>query len=669
METIITTFQSKLDLFSGKDRRKIQAALNKAIELHGNQKRLSGEPYIIHPVSVASILIDMKMDAMTVMAALLHDTVEDTGYTLEELQNDFGEETARLVNGVTKISGVKLSKKNEQEAESIRKMLIAMTQDIRVIIIKLADKLHNISTVHFLPPERAKRFARECLDIYAPLAERLGISWMKSELEDLAFKELNPEAYNHIRQTVHEDVEKYRETLNRVQDEIKSEARKAGYKVTTSARTKHIYSIYRKTKRRHISLQEISDILGIRVICRTNQECYILMGLVHSLYTPIEGKFKDYIAMPKANKYQSLHTTVMVPNGLILEIQIRTEEMHNRAEHGIAAHWAYKKNIKLNGEDDINLSVINKMKEWQSSMYNSREFLEEIQRDLLKDTIYVFTPAGQILELPKGSTPIDFAYRVHTQLGNNCIGAKVDGKISPLNRPLENSQMVEIQTSPNARPNINWLKFVKTSTARSKIRQWLNKNDENYIIESSIIAKKKAPAVLPGESKKGKKTAAAEPGAVVREFFDKARLGLSVNKEKNFLIKTATCCRPAPGDSIIGYISHSRGIIVHRTDCKNLQHIENIKDRLIEVEWEISSPRKIYTFSILSKEVSNLFSEIENILKPFSGHLLRGSLHENEKNLLEGEFMIELNRAKDLYKVKKGVAAIPNVLQIRSIES
>ena len=348
METIITTFQSKLDLFSGKDRRKIQAALNKAIELHGNQKRLSGEPYIIHPVSVASILIDMKMDAMTVMAALLHDTVEDTGYTLEELQNDFGEETARLVNGVTKISGVKLSKKNEQEAESIRKMLIAMTQDIRVIIIKLADKLHNISTVHFLPPERAKRFARECLDIYAPLAERLGISWMKSELEDLAFKELNPEAYNHIRQTVHEDVEKYRETLDRVQDEIKSEARKAGYKVTTSARTKHIYSIYRKTKRRHISLQEISDILGIRVICRTNQECYILMGLVHSLYTPIEGKFKDYIAMPKANKYQSLHTTVMVPNGLILEIQIRTEEMHNRAEHGIAAHWAYKKNIKLN---------------------------------------------------------------------------------------------------------------------------------------------------------------------------------------------------------------------------------------------------------------------------------------------------------------------------------
>lgn len=669
METLISNFLTKLDVFSGRDRRKIQSALNKATELHGCQKRLSGEPYIIHPVNVASILIDMKMDAPTVMAALLHDTVEDTGYTLCELEKDFGEETARLVNGVTKISGVKLSKKNEQEAESIRKMLIAMTRDIRVIIIKLADKLHNISTVHFLPPERARRFARECLDIYAPLAERLGISWMKSELEDMAFKELNPAAYDHIKKTVHEDVEKYRETLDRVQEEIKNESRKAGYKIQISARTKHIYSIYRKTKRRHISLQEISDILGIRIICRTNQECYILMGLVHSLYTPIEGKFKDYIAMPKANKYQSLHTTVMVPNGLILEIQIRTEAMHNRAEHGIAAHWAYKKNIKIEDESDINLSVINKMKEWQNSMYNSREFLDEIQRDLLKDTIYVFTPVGQILELPKGSTPIDFAYHVHTQLGNTCIGAKVDGKISPLNRPLENSQMVEIQTSPHAHPNVNWLKFVKTSTARSKIRQWLNKNDENYIIESSIIAKKKVPTLIPGEEKKEKRREPSEPAPIVREFFDKARLGLSVNKEKNFLIKLATCCHPTPGDSIVGYISHSRGIIVHRTNCKNLQHIEDIRDRLIEVEWEISSPRKIYTFSILSREVNNLFSEIENILKPFSGHLLKGNLHENEKNLLEGEFMIEVNRAKDLYKIKKGLLSIPNVLQIRMIES
>lgn len=666
MENLQSNFIGKLDQFSGRDRRKIQAALNKAMELHGSQKRISGEPYITHPLSVASILVDMKMDTQTIMAALLHDTVEDTGYTLEELEKDFDSETAQLVNGVTKISGVKLSKKTEQEAESIRKMLIAMTQDIRVIIIKLADKLHNISTVHFLPRDRAKRFARECLDIYAPLAERLGISWMKTELEDLAFKELNPTAYDHIKKTVHEDLEKYKETLSRVQDQIKEEARKSGYKIQVSARTKHIYSIYRKTKRRNISLQEISDILGIRIICRSNQECYIMMGLVHSLYTPIEGKFKDYIAMPKANKYQSLHTTVMVPNGFILEIQIRTEEMHNRAEHGIAAHWAYKKNIKLDAESDINLSVINKMRSWQSSMFNSQEFLDEIQRDLLKDTIYVFTPVGQILELPKGSTPIDFAYHVHTQVGNNCMGAKVDGRIYPLNKPLENSQMIEIQTSPHAHPNVNWLRFVKTSTARSKIRQWLNKNDENYIIESSIIAKKKSSPIfnLPQKSTQGSQ----EPAPVVREFFDKARLGLSINKEKNFLIKLATCCHPSPGDSIIGYISHSRGIIVHRTNCKNLPHIEGVQERLIEVEWEVSSPRKFYHFSVLSKEVNNLFSEIENILKPYSGHLLKGNLHENEKNLLEGEFMIEINRSKDLYKIKKALLSIPNVLQIRVIE-
>lgn len=666
MENLQSNFIGKLDQFSGRDRRKIQAALNKAMELHGSQKRISGEPYITHPLSVASILVDMKMDTQTIMAALLHDTVEDTGYTLEELEKDFDSETAQLVNGVTKISGVKLSKKTEQEAESIRKMLIAMTQDIRVIIIKLADKLHNISTVHFLPRDRAKRFARECLDIYAPLAERLGISWMKTELEDLAFKELNPTAYDHIKKTVHEDLEKYKETLSRVQDQIKEEARKSGYKIQVSARTKHIYSIYRKTKRRNISLQEISDILGIRIICRSNQECYIMMGLVHSLYTPIEGKFKDYIAMPKANKYQSLHTTVMVPNGFILEIQIRTEEMHNRAEHGIAAHWAYKKNIKLDAESDINLSVINKMRSWQSSMFNSQEFLDEIQRDLLKDTIYVFTPVGQILELPKGSTPIDFAYHVHTQVGNNCMGAKVDGRIYPLNKPLENSQMIEIQTSPHAHPNVNWLRFVKTSTARSKIRQWLNKNDENYIIESSIIAKKKSSPIfnLPQKPTQGSQ----EPAPVVREFFDKARLGLSINKEKNFLIKLATCCHPSPGDSIIGYISHSRGIIVHRTNCKNLPHIEGVQERLIEVEWEVSSPRKFYHFSVLSKEVNNLFSEIENILKPYSGHLLKGNLHENEKNLLEGEFMIEINRSKDLYKIKKALLSIPNVLQIRVIE-
>ncbi len=633
---------------------------------HGDQKRASGEPFFIHPLKVADFLVEFGMDHETIIAALLHDVLEDTGTSENEMRKDFGRNIVALVDGVTKISIVKAKSKSIQETETMRKMLIAMTKDIRVIIIKLADKLHNMQTLQYLPEKKRKSIANECLEIYAPLAGRLGISGLKTDLEDLALKHLKPDVYKQLSGTIHLAQHENVNYLRKVERTILREAHNEGIQIEVSTRAKHIYSVYRKMKKRKKAVDEINDLLGIRILCNTPTECYTILGVVHRLWPPIENRFKDYIAMPKSNQYQSLHTTVMCYEGRRLEVQIRTYAMHYTAEYGVAAHWIYKnthKGEKLKPED---LAIINKLKRWNEQHVPQGEFWEEIKSELLRDSIYVFTPKGHIVELAKDSTPVDFAYHIHTEVGNHCIGAKTDGSIIPLNTPLRNTQVVEVMTSPRGKPNINWLRFAKTSKAKNKIRQWINKHNEDLIIEKNIIAKNK-PAPPPRELPVAEKKPAGDPGEVIKRVIDSARVRFRIGDEKNMMISLAHCCNPVTGDNIIGYVSRGRGIIVHKRDCPNLKHIDEFKERSIEVEWEAVSPTASRRFEVTSKLTNDLFSEIEGSIRKFGGHLIEGKLEETDKGNLKGSFTMEMNRTIDYKQILKSIRMIPSVLNIRPL--
>jgi len=631
--------------------------------LYAGKVQGSGEPYIEHPLAVASILIDMQMDAETVIAGLLHDLLEETDICKEEIGRRFGPQVEDLVEGMTKMSILKAKTKTAQEAETIRKTLFAMTKDIRVIIIKLADKLHIMNTLQFLPEERRRAIAEECMDIYAPLADRLGISWMKIELEDLCLKQINPRAYNQIKEALNAKRSERAAYLTKVKEAIYNAAREEGYSIEIASRAKHFYSIYQKMKRSSKDFDQIYDLFGIRIICQSVNECYGILGLVHRLWPPIEGRFKDYIAMPKANQYQSLHTTVMCFDGKLLEIQIRTEEMHTTAEYGIAAHWAYKKNPKGRQINPDDLLIINKLKSWSGMEIRSNEYLEEIKRELLKDSIFVFTPKGNIIELPAGSTAIDFAYRVHTEVGNHCIGAKADGAIISLATELKNTQVVEILTASNATPHVNWLKVVKTAGARSKIRHWLAEHDESLTIDRSIIAKRKPPPV---QEPKQKET--ASEGTIVKNVLDRERMVFRIGQERNMMIRIAQCCTPSTGDVIIGYVSRGRGIIVHKRDCPNLSHIKDFSERKIEVEWEAVSPKATKRFRVTARKTSDLFSEIEGAVKKYKGHLIEGRLEENDRGNLTGSFTMELENGEDFRPLIKSIRTIPAIMNIQGLD-
>ncbi len=658
----IPDFERLLERYAPEERDQILAAARWAEQLHGNQKRASGEPYFTHPLQVAAILVGMQMDHESVIAALLHDVLEDTETSSNEMRRLFGRQVESLVKGVTKISVLKSRSKSEQGSETIRKMLFAMTKDIRVIIIKLADKLHNMSTLEHLPEARRREIAKECVDIYAPLADRLGISWLKAELEDLSLKHLHPQIYQQIKEHLLAKRTERAEYLGRVEKAINKAAKKEGLTVRVTTRAKHFYSIYKKMKYKDKKLEEIFDLLGIRILCETENDCYTLLGLVHRIWPPIEGRFKDYIAMPKDNQYQSLHTTVMGCGGRLIEIQIRTFAMHTTAEFGIAAHWAYKKGTKgrINPED---LAIISKLKSWDGYAGGSEEFLEEIKRELLKDSIYVFTPKGDIVELPVGSTPIDFAYHIHTEVGNHIVGAKADGNIIPLSAELANTQVIEILTSPKGKPNLTWLRSVKTERARSKIRQWLNKNDDTIIVDRNIIAKKK-----PAQPHQEPQPAPAPTGGgeVIKRVLDGAKFVFRIGNERNLMISLARCCNPSTGDDIIGYSSRGRGIVVHRKDCPNLAHIPDFQERNIEVEWEAFSPKVVKRFRVRSKVTYDLFSEIEGAIKKYKGHLIEGKLEDDPQGNLAGFFTIELEKADDYRKILKSIRAIPSIINIQS---
>jgi GTP diphosphokinase / guanosine-3',5'-bis(diphosphate) 3'-diphosphatase len=679
-----------LDRFSPEDREKIAQAEAWARELHAGELRASGEPAYTHLERVAALLASMGMDADSVVSGLLHHTLEDgkAGAAAKaEIDKRFGPRVAGLVEELARMASLKAKNKTIQAAETIRKMLFAMTKDLRVIIVKLADKLDNMRTLKWLAEEDRKRIAAECLDVFAPLADRLGISWLKDELEDLALKEINREAFDQIKRIVAGKKDERQAFLAQASADIVSAAAEEGFAVDVSARAKHFYSIYQKMRKRGKGAEELYDLSGLRLLCDGESECYALVGIVHRLWKPLEGRFKDYIAMPKANGYRSLHTTVLAEDGTLLEIQIRTRAMHQIAEYGIASHWLYKKGSSHELVRPEDLSLINRLKDWSAILESGDEFLEDIKRELLKDSIFVFTPRGDAIELPAGSTPLDFAYAIHSDVGNRTIAAKADGSIVPLDSRLKNTQVVEIQTSATARPNVNWLKAVKTSKARGKIRQWLVNEGQVLAIDKNVVARKRDE----GEGRKDKGDDKAKPpeprlepdlrrheheadsGSVVdfrpykpNEATDSHKAGLSVVGAGSLMVRFAGCCKPSVGDRIVGYVSRGRGIIVHKAGCKNLPGISEFAERRVEVSWE-ASQGLIRHYRVWSKKSADLFSEIENAAKKNGGRLTEGRL-EVERDGLTGSFTMAFASPEDARVVERNLRNVPSIQKIRRVE-
>lgn len=647
----------------------IARAFHKADECHQGQKRKSGEDYVIHPMAVALILADLGMDDDTLVAGLLHDAVEDTPYTLEEMKKEFGEDVALLVDGVTKLGSLVFESKEERQAENLRKMFLAMSKDIRVLIIKLADRLHNLRTINYMSQSQIEEKCRETLEIYAPLASRLGIYSMKFELEDIALKELEPEAYYDLVQQVNQKKEEREQNINQVIEEIKEGLDLLNIHYEIKGRSKHFYSIYKKMKYQGRQLDEIFDLTAARVIVDTVRDCYAVLGLVHTKWKPIPGRFKDYIAMPKPNLYQSLHTTVIGDDGNPFEIQIRTIEMHKIAEYGIAAHWKYKEGKEATSKDEIEeskLAWVRQTMEWQQDLHDSKEFLETVKLDLFSNQVFVFTPRGDVIELPAGSTPIDFAFKIHTAIGAKTVGAKVNGKMVPIDYELKNGEIVEIITSSTSKgPSIDWLRIVKSNATKSKIRQFLKKENKTENIEKGkdmlekYIKRKgydpqqilktqwinKAAKAMNLSSTDELYTSISYGGVLMskvagqlQKFYqtekqielkkqekEEAKLkekpvvrepsGDSVTIEgmDGMLVRFSKCCNPVLGDDIIGFITKGRGVSVHRKDCVNIVSLpDQEKQRLIDVEWNKEKTNASYDVSIQlhAQDRKGMFADI-----------------------------------------------------------
>ncbi len=628
------------EYYTGEGRDMLLHAYDFAKEAHADQKRASGEPYFIHPCAVAEILVDLGLDPATVAGALLHDVIEDTPHTEEEIRREFGEEVLSLVSGVTKLDRIVFKSQEEEEAENFRKIFVAMAKDIRVIIIKLADRLHNMRSLNYLSEERQKKMAQETLDIYAPIAGRLGISQVKCELEDLCLKYLDPAAFEFLVENIHQKLEERTRFVDFVVEEINAILTESGIRGEVFGRPKHFYSIYKKMRTKDKTLEQIYDLTAVRVIVGTVDECYEVLGKIHKKWKPIPGRIKDYIATPKPNLYQSLHTTVVTNFGQPFEIQIRTEEMHRTAEYGIAAHWKYKENRTEESSLDQRIAWIREAMEWQGDMKDSKEFLDTVKGDLYSSTeLLVFTPQGKVISLPNGATPVDFAYAIHSEVGNHCTGAKVNGKIVPLSSVLEIGDVVEIITSPNSKgPTRDWLKFIRSSSAKAKIKAFFKKNmkEENIRTGKSMLeeaAKRKGYAladILTEESfaKVSEKLAFASqdemfasigygattvnqvlfklidyfrkdvPQPVVQEYRGRIAKGsVTVNGTTGLLVSFAGCCSPVPGDEIVGFVTRGRGIVIHRKDCPNMRGVE--EERLQPADWIAEGGKEHYKAAIV----------------------------------------------------------------------
>ena len=595
-QVLIDAFWANFDGYSDDDRKKFSDAWNFLIEKTAGMKRACGLPYYLHPMRVASILAQSKLDIDCLVAGLFHSLLNIEGISAEEIKARFGESVTKIVADTSKITSWKIHSKTIQQADSIRKMLFAMIDDVRVILVKLADRLDRMRNLKSIDEKSRRAVASEVIDIWAPLADRLGMQSAKSELEDLSLKYANPDVFQQIKAIVAQKKEERAAYLEKAVNAIYKSAEKAGISVQITSRAKHFYSIYQKMRKRNKGADELYDLLALRIICQTNAECYTLIGIVHGLWKPMDGRFKDYIAMPKANGYQSIHTTVIC-EGKPLEIQIRTADMHNKAEHGVASHWLYKKGTNHDKVDISDLGIVNQLQNLKDQDLSDETFFAELKSDLLGDEIFVFTPKGDVVQLPAGSTAIDFAYHVHSAVGEKIVGAKADGKIIPITKPLENTQIIEVLTNPQAHPTENQLKVVRTSKARQKIHAWLVANDPNFV-DHEAEAKKAAELAALNEharavqtEKRRKRRSATLDGAKARDsgaqsFASQYSGKIKIGDTTNFLVNFAGCCSPKPGDAIVGYVSNSRGVIIHRADCLTFQRIPNIERRTIVVEWE-----------------------------------------------------------------------------------
>ncbi|MCL6632829.1 MAG: bifunctional (p)ppGpp synthetase/guanosine-3',5'-bis(diphosphate) 3'-pyrophosphohydrolase [Alicyclobacillus herbarius] len=684
---------------------------------HSGQFRKSGDPYITHPLAVADILADLRLDTTTLAAALLHDVVEDTSVTGEDIVRQFGPEVAALVDGVTKLKRIKFDSREEHQAENLRKMFMAMAKDIRVLLIKLADRLHNMRTLRYQSPEKQVRTARETLEIFAPLAHRLGIYTMKWELEDTALRYLNPQQYYRIVNLMAQKRKEREQYVEGVMQILRKRLQELDIQAEVSGRAKHIYSIYRKMVTQHKEFNEIYDLFAVRVIVDSIKDCYGVLGVVHTLWKPMPGRFKDYIAMPKANMYQSLHTTVIGPNGDPLEIQIRTWEMHQTAEYGIAAHWVYKEGAqKAEGKFAQKLAWFREVLEWQQDFRDAQEFMETLKIDLFSDEVFVFTPKGDVIELPAGSVPIDFAYRIHTDIGNRCIGAKVNGKIVPLDYKLKTGDIVEVLTSRHSYgPSRDWLKIVQSSQAKSKIRQWFKKEkrEENIsrgreLVEKELVRQRLNPGDLMTPAyiadilqkfnftreedlfaavgygglspvqvvtrlveryRKDHQEAAIE--VVNREFAARSRrnhTGVRVKGADNLLVRFARCCNPVPGDEIVGFVTRGRGVSVHRTDCPNVEELRQDAARMLEVEWA-PTPDSDYRveLEILALDRNGLLNEVMNAMAETKTDVTAVSGRADSRRIAHIHLSVRIHNLEHLRTVVERLKRLKDVQSVRRV--
>ena len=706
------------------DIKLIQKAYNYALEKHGDQKRKSGEPYIIHPTNVAYTIAEIGLDEQTICAALLHDVVEDTEVTYEDIEKEFGQEIAEMVDGVTKLKQIEHASIEENQVENYRKMFLAMGKDIRVIIIKLADRLHNMRTLEFLKRERQIAISQETMQLYAPLANRLGLYTLKWELEDLGFKFLYPEEHDELVKGIEQKREQRLKFIEKIMDDIRIELKKQHIEAEVTGRAKHLYSIYRKMIRDNKTLDQIYDLFALRIIVNSVKDCYSVLGVVHELYNPMPGRFKDYIAVPKPNMYQSIHTTLVGEKGTPFEVQVRTWDMHRIAEYGIAAHWAYKeanygskKGQRVVQVQEDKLAWLRETLEWQQEMQDPQQFLETLKTELFEDEVYVFTPKGAIKVLPRGATPIDFAYSIHAEIGNHMTGAKINSKMVPIITPIKNGDIIEIITSENSKgPSLDWLKFVKSSSAKNRIQQWFKKEKKIENIEKgkeSIEKELKRIGIPYAELFKleyinpmldrykyknldemyaavgfGAMTATKVIARMLIEYrkehkeepIEEKIQELSIGKKEtprpsssgivvkgidNCLVKLSKCCSPLPGDEIVGYITKGRGVSVHRKDCVNINELLKEENRIIDVEW-FNQEKVTYTVDIelFANDRNGLLGDIVQIVNNSKAKLLSVNARATKERIVIIELSLEIDSLESLNKVIRELRKVDSVYEV-----
>ena len=723
--TIYDVIAKKKEITKRVDTKLIMKAYNLANEKHKNQKRSSGEPYIIHPLNVAYILAGIGLDESTLCAALLHDVVEDTDLTNKDLSEMFGEEIAQMVEGVTKLSTIQFATVEEKQVENYRRMFLAMGKDIRVILIKLADRLHNMRTLKYLTRERQIANAKETLDLYAPLANRLGLYSIKAELEDLGFKYLKPEEYHELVEGINKKKDERLKFIEKIMDDIHVQLKKQRIDAEVTGRAKHLYSIYRKMKRDNCTLDQIYDLFAMRIIVNSVKDCYAAIGVVHEMYSPMPGRFKDYIAVPKPNMYQSIHTTLLGEKGTPFEVQIRTWDMHRVAEYGIAAHWAYKEaNFLGRGKKNVvvtedKLAWLRETLEWQQELQDPTQFLENLKTELFEDEVYVFTPKGAIKVLPKGSTPIDFAYSIHAEIGNHMTGCKINSKMVPIITEIKNGDIVEIITSENSKgPSLDWLKFVKSTSAKTKINSWFKKEKKAENIEKGKEQIEKELKRLGISHEKlfkvdyinamlnrykykdleemyaavgfGANTATKVIARMLIEYrkdhkeedieeklkeleitrtqkkTKPSNNGVIVKGIDNCLVKLSKCCNPLPGDEIIGYITRGRGVSVHRKDCVNIKDLFKEENRIIDVAWEKEQQASYdVNLTVLANDRLGLLADIMNVLSNTKANLveINGKTGKNRIALID--ITIEIKNLDELNNILKSIRKVDSVYEVK----